>query len=144
MLRIVVVEGINGSTILDDSYNASPDSVLAALNLLQDLDGRRIAVLGDMRELGAYHAEGHALAARRAALVASLFVAVGEMAAEMVAEAQDAGLPAAATFAAATRQEAAAWLRTHLQPGDMVLVKGSRALRLDELVSWLSIAEGAP
>jgi UDP-N-acetylmuramoyl-tripeptide--D-alanyl-D-alanine ligase len=133
VLRIVVVEGVNGTTLIDDSYNASPDSVLAALNLLHDLDGRKVAVLGDMLELGPYNDQGHVLVARRAALVASLFVAVGQMAPRMVQEARDAGLPPDATYAAADRDAAAGWLRARMQPGDIVLVKGSRALRLDEL-----------
>ncbi len=142
VLRIVVAEGINGSTLIDDSYNASPDSVLAALNLLNDLGGRRIAVLGDMLELGSYTEMGHKLIARRAASVASLFVAIGEMAEWMAQEAQDAGLPADAIFATRERGEAVAWLKERLQPEDMVLVKGSRGLRLDELVTQLSVVGG--
>lgn len=142
VLRVVVVEGVNGSTLIDDSYNASPDSMMAALNLLQDLGGRRIAVLGEMLELGPYEAKGHALVARRAALVAALFVAVGSRAEEMVQEAQRAGMAAANTFAAADREAALPWLRDRLQAGDMVLVKGSRALRLDELVTDLAAPEG--
>jgi hypothetical protein len=51
-LRLVVVPGPHGALLLDDTYNSNPDSALAALNLLSDLDGRRIAVLGDMLELG--------------------------------------------------------------------------------------------
>jgi UDP-N-acetylmuramoyl-tripeptide--D-alanyl-D-alanine ligase len=142
VLRIVVAEGINGSTLIDDSYNASPDSVLAALNLLNDLGGRRIAVLGDMLELGSYTEKGHELIARRAASVASLFVAIGEMAEWMAAEAQDAGLPAEAIFATRERGEAVTWLKERLQPEDMVLVKASRGLRLDELVTQLSVVGG--
>ena len=60
--RLVTVPGINGSTVIDDTYNASPDSTIAALNLLADLEpaegGRRIAVLGDMLELGSLHRRG--------------------------------------------------------------------------------------
>lgn len=140
VLRVMVVEGLNGSTILDDSYNASPDSVMAALNLLHDLGGRRIAVLGDMLELGDYSEHGHRLVAARAANVASLFVAVGQMSQLMAEEARSAGLPAEAIFATLRRREAVEWLRPRLQPGDMVLVKGSRGLRLDEMVTNLSIS----
>lgn len=142
VLRIMVAEGINGSTLIDDSYNASPDSVLAALNLLRDLDGRKIAVLGDMLELGSYTETGHKLIARRAAVVAHLFVAIGKMADWMAREAQVAGLPTEAIFATEDRDEAVAWLREQLQEGDMVLVKGSRGLRLDELVTQLSVTGG--
>ena len=137
-LRIVVVEGINGSKIIDDSYNASPDSVMAALNLLQDLDGRRIAVLGDMLELGDYTEKGHRLVARRAANVANVFVAIGEMAALMAQEARIAGLPDDAIFATTLRSEATNWLKERIQKNDYLLVKGSRGLRLDELVTNLA------
>jgi UDP-N-acetylmuramoyl-tripeptide--D-alanyl-D-alanine ligase len=141
VLRIVVAPGINGSTLIDDTYNASPDSVLAALNLLEDLDGRRVAVLGDMLELGAYAEEGHKRVARRVANVASLFAAIGKMSARMVKEARIAGLPPESTVAATERQEALEWLRDRLRPGDIVLVKGSRGLRLDKLVAELTVGE---
>jgi len=137
VLRIVVEDGLNGSKIIDDSYNASPDSVMAALNLLQDLEGRRIAVLGDMLELGDYAQKGHRLVARRAANVATLFVAIGKMADLMVQEAEIAGLPRNAMFATQSRNEAIQWLKGHLRADDVVLVKASRGLGLDELVTQL-------
>ncbi|MFQ5421222.1 MAG: glutamate ligase domain-containing protein, partial [Anaerolineae bacterium] len=77
-LRLVAVPGPQGSIIIDDTYNASPDSVMAALNLLKDLDGRRLAVLGDMLELGHMEEQSHRLVGRRAADVADLLIAVGE------------------------------------------------------------------
>jgi UDP-N-acetylmuramoyl-tripeptide--D-alanyl-D-alanine ligase len=95
-----------------------------------------------MLELGSYTEKGHELIARRAASVASLFVAIGEMAEWMAQEAQDAGLPAEAIFATRERNEAVAWLKERLQPEDMVLVKASRGLRLDELVTQLSVVGG--
>ncbi len=63
-LRLVAVHTKNGALILDDTYNASPESVLAALNLLSELDGRKVAVLGDMYELGPYEKEGHEIVGR--------------------------------------------------------------------------------
>lgn len=141
VLRIVVVEGLNDSIIIDDTYNASPDSVMAALNLLADLrdNGRCLAVLGDMRELGEYTEQAHKLVAHRAANVAELFVAIGEQAELMAKEAQIAGLPPEAIFKTSDRQDAANWLAERLQPGDYLLVKASRSLRLDLLVSLLSV-----
>ncbi|MBC8078159.1 MAG: UDP-N-acetylmuramoyl-tripeptide--D-alanyl-D-alanine ligase, partial [Chloroflexales bacterium] len=76
-LRLRTVATDSGATLIDDTYNAAPASTLAALNLLSDLDGRRIAVLGDMLELGDYEEEGHRLVGRRVAQVAELLVTVG-------------------------------------------------------------------
>lgn len=139
VLRIMVVEGLHGSTLIDDTYNASPDSVMAALNLLADLDGRKIAVLGDMKELGPYSHEGHALVSRRAGTVADRFVAVGEMAPRMIQDAHRAGMAPTATYAAQDAADAEAWLRGQLQQGDIVLVKASRAVGLDQLVTALTV-----
>lgn len=141
LLRIIVVSGVNDSTILDDTYNASPASVLAALNLLDDLPGRKVAVLGDMLELGEYEEEGHERVARRAAEVADLLVTVGELGEIIAREAIASGMPADTVVAMSTRGDAIDFLREHLQPDDMVLVKASRGLRLDEVVSALSVDE---
>ncbi|MBA4379283.1 MAG: UDP-N-acetylmuramoylalanyl-D-glutamyl-2, 6-diaminopimelate--D-alanyl-D-alanine ligase [Anaerolinea sp.] len=66
-LRLVAVRGQNGALLLDDTYNASPESTLAALNLLSELEGRKVAVLGDMLELGQYEQQGHEMVGVRAA-----------------------------------------------------------------------------
>jgi hypothetical protein len=76
-LRLTVHRARCGATILDDTYNASPSSMMAALDLLAELPGRRIAVLGDMRELGAMEEQGHRSVGQRAAEVADLIYAVG-------------------------------------------------------------------
>jgi UDP-N-acetylmuramoyl-tripeptide--D-alanyl-D-alanine ligase len=98
-LRLVAVNGINDSTLIDDTYNASPASTVAALNLLADISpaagGRRVAVLGDMRELGSYETEGHKIVGRRAADVLDVLVTVGELGASIGAEAREAGFPPA-------------------------------------------------
>jgi UDP-N-acetylmuramoyl-tripeptide--D-alanyl-D-alanine ligase len=92
-LRLVVVAGINGATVIDDTYNASPASTIAALNVLADVQprtrGRRIAVLGDMRELGSYTDEGHKLVGRRAADLVDVLITVGELGAAIAAEARE-------------------------------------------------------
>ncbi len=77
-LRLTAVQSINGAMLLDDTYNASPESVLAALNLLYELQGRKIAVLGEMRELGQYEQQGYELVGRRVAEVVDVLVTVGE------------------------------------------------------------------
>lgn len=141
-LRLVVVPGINGSTLIDDTYNASPASMVAALNLLNDLEssggGRRIAVLGDMRELGNYTGEGHQIVGRRAADVVDILVTVGELGRAIGEEARDAGFAPDRLFMTATFEEAVDLLRRELGPGDLVLVKGSRAVGMDSIVLAIS------
>lgn len=142
-LRLVVTPGINGAMVIDDTYNASPVSTLAALNLLDDLGkeggaaGRRIAVLGDMRELGSFTAEGHKQVGNHAASVADLLVTVGELGRIIADSARKAGLPAQAIHAAGNFETAVQIVKKVTQPGDLVLVKGSRAVGMDRIVSEL-------
>lgn len=142
-LRLVVIPGVNGSTIIDDTYNASPASTIAALNLLADLQpergGRRVAVLGDMRELGQFTAEGHKLVGRRAADVVDLLVTVGELGGEIAAEALLVGYDANKLEAMATADEAIALLHHRLQTNDTVLIKGSRAIGMERIVSEIIV-----
>ena len=141
-LRLLAVPGINGSTILDDTYNSSPDSALAALNLLAELDGRKIAVLGDMLELGSYEEIGHRLVGRRAAEVADHLITVGPRAAMIGEEAIAQGMPQDRVHMVATNEEAVEILKRILSQGDNVLVKGSRGMRMEEIVSRITLEEG--
>jgi len=138
-LRLVSVTGINDSILLDDTYNASPVSTIAALNLLHDLSGRKIAVLGDMAELGDYEAEGHRRVGCRAADVVHLLITVGQRARLMAEEARGCGLPSDAVIEVQTNDEAVAYLRQMVQSGDIVLVKGSRSMAMEEIVTALQI-----
>ncbi len=136
-LRLVAVRAFNGALLLDDTYNASPQSTLAALNLLADLPGRRVAVLGDMLELGPYEREGHEKVGVRAAEVAEVLVTVGPRA-KMIAEAAlRAGMPAERVWVTEDVDQALEALRALLQPEDVVLVKASRGMRLDRIVAAL-------
>jgi UDP-N-acetylmuramoyl-tripeptide--D-alanyl-D-alanine ligase len=138
-LRLVAVPGPAGSTILDDTYNASPTSTIAALNLLEELPaGRKIAVLGDMRELGSYQEEGHRKVGTRAADVVSLLITVGPLARIIADEAGHSGLPAEAVRTLASNEEAITALSEIVAPGDMILVKGSRSMQMEEIVAALS------
>jgi UDP-N-acetylmuramoyl-tripeptide--D-alanyl-D-alanine ligase len=134
-LRLLVVDGANGSRIVDDSYNASPESVLAALNLLRELPGRRkIAVLGDMLELGSEEVAGHARVGMRAASVVDLLVVYGTRSKVTADEALKAGLRAAQVVLAESLDEIVDLLRGQLQAGDDVLVKGSLAMGMADVV----------
>lgn len=138
-LRLVAVPGPNNSTILDDTYNASPASTIAALNLLDDLTGgRKIAVLGDMLELGSYEEEGHRKVGCRAADVVDILLVIGSRANFIAVEAEACGLNPDAILAMAHKQAAIDYLQNSLEPADVVLIKGSNAQRLDEIVSALA------
>jgi UDP-N-acetylmuramoyl-tripeptide--D-alanyl-D-alanine ligase len=136
-LRLVAVRTENGALLLDDTYNASPESTLAALNLLDELDGRKIAVLGDMLELGPYEVRGHEMVGVRAAEVVDELVTVGELGRIIALSAHKSGLSESAITPLATAQEAIQHLEPHLEKEDIVLVKGSRGMRMDRIVAAL-------
>ena len=122
-------------TVIDDSYNASEAAVHAALALLRDAPGRRVAVLGDMLELGALSAEAHEAVGRDAAASADVLIAVGDLAATIAHAAGAAGM--SEVHRATDGADALVRIRRILAPGDVVLVKGSRALALDRLADAL-------
>ena len=136
-LRLVAVRTSAGALILDDSYNASPESTMAALNLLDELEGRHVAVLGEMLELGPYERQGHEMVGMRAAEVAERLVAVGERAQIIADAAIRAGLSRKRITWVKDVPEAIELLNTELKEGDVVLVKGSHGLRMDRIVSAL-------
>jgi UDP-N-acetylmuramoyl-tripeptide--D-alanyl-D-alanine ligase len=147
-VRLIVLDGPNGSTMIDDTYNASAPSVLSALGLLDDLAlGRRIAVLGDMRELGAESEEQHRLVGRRAAEVVDELITYGPLAmligeeAERSAQETDARVGDVRSFSLDERDELVSYLRQRPEPGDVLLLKGSRGLEMEHIVSALRPVE---
>ena len=145
-LRLVTVHGPRGSIILDDTYNASPASCMAALSLLDELDGRKIAVLGDMYELGGYEQEGHQLVGRRARDVAGLLITVGPLGRIIGQEALGAGMAAEDVHLVESKSQALDLIQTLVQPGDVILIKGSRGMEMETIVAALARpeAEGDP
>jgi len=134
-LRLRVLRGTNGSVIIDDSYNASPAAMLAALDLLSEMPGRRIAFLGEMRELGAAEEEGHRCVGRRAAQTCDLLYVAGERCRPLAEAAEAGGLEVRWVEPAA----AADTLRRELRRGDYLLVKASRAMGLETVVDALVV-----
>ena len=134
-VRSRVVPGPNSSTILDDSYNASPASMQAALDLLSELPGRRIALLGDMLELGPAEREGHLRVGELAASACDLLLTVGERARVIADGARDAG---AEVRHLTSTSEAIDALKHDLRAGDHLLIKASRAMAFEEVVSALT------
>ena len=129
---------VNGVRVLDDSYNANADSTIAALETLcgLPLQGRRVAVLGDMAELGAHSSAAHAEVGRRAAeLKLGQLFAIGQMAAVTGKAARDAGLMRVFEFAEV--EAALNVVKGFLKPGDVVLLKASRVSRLERIAEML-------
>jgi UDP-N-acetylmuramoyl-tripeptide--D-alanyl-D-alanine ligase len=137
---------LRGATIIDDSYNASPGSVIAALDLLGELPGRHVAVLGEMLELGDAHESGHREVGDVAGGIADLLIVVGADASGIVAGAIDGGIDPTSVHVAADAEAALDTLRPRLRDGDVVLVKASRGIGLDRLVDALrlELGEAAP
>jgi UDP-N-acetylmuramoyl-tripeptide--D-alanyl-D-alanine ligase len=128
---------IAGVTYLDDSYNANPESMEAALNTLRQFPGvgRRIAVLGKMGELGEHAAEGYRRTGVAAAHLADILLTVGLDSAAMSSAARDAGL---GRIHEVEDTAAAARILSQLaRPGDLVLVKGSRSARMETIFEHL-------
>ncbi len=140
-LRLVAVRSTNGALILDDTYNASPQSTLAALNLLEELEGRKVAVLGDMLELGPFEEEGHELVGLRAAEVVDELVCLGPRAKRIASAAQKAGLPSSSVAEFDVAQQVVEYLQPRLKAQDVVLVKGSYDMHMDLIVASLEASE---
>jgi len=132
----------NGVRVLDDSYNANPDSMVAALQTMKDLPckGRRVAVLGDMAEQGAHSEALHEEVGRRAAElgIGQLF-AVGRMAGAVARGARNAGLNRVLEFL--NLETAAAAVKQFVKAGDVLLLKGSRAAHLERVAELLKASE---
>ena len=129
------IKEINGVQFLDDSYNANPDSMKAALQTLVelDMDGKRIAVLGEMRELGEETKRGHEEVGEAAAAFGiDQLIGIGEMGAVIARAAEKAGLEK--SQAVGSTSEAAELLLNIAAPGDLVLIKGSRLARTENVI----------
>jgi UDP-N-acetylmuramoyl-tripeptide--D-alanyl-D-alanine ligase len=131
---------IDDVMIIDDSYNASPQSSAAAFDVLRQVGGarRRLLALGEMRELGPESPAFHrGVGAQAAALNPALLLAVGPDARAYLEGAVAEGLAASATAWTATPEDAVGVLRTHIRPGDVVLIKGSRAIEMEHVIAAL-------
>ncbi len=129
-------------TVVDDSYNASPVAMETMLDLLAASPGRRVAVLGEMYELGDLTDQAHRAVGERAAAACDLLVAVGAGAARLLAQAAKLS-GAASVQVARDADQAVEMLEACLQPGDVILVKGSRGVGLDRTVVGLVGEEAA-
>lgn len=138
-LRLAAVRSESGALLLDDTYNASPESMLAALSLLDELDGRKIAVLGDMLELGPYERGGHEMVGLRAAQVAGVLLTLGERAHIIAEAARRAGMKKSSVLEFDELEPVVEWLNANLSTEDIVLIKGSHGLRMDRITNLLEV-----
>lgn len=134
-LKLVTVPGPKNSTIIDDTYNANPESMLAALNLLADLQGRHVAVLGDMLELGQVEEQAHRLIGRRVADVAQRLVTVGRRAEWIADEAIKVGMPQDHVIKVKDSETAVPVLEEIIAERDMILIKGSLGMQMDKIIN---------
>ncbi len=114
-----------------------PESMLAALNLLDELEGRKVAVLGDMLELGPYERGGHEMVGLRAAQVANILLTLGERSHLIAEAARRAGMKKSSVLEFNEFEPLLEWLKTNLTKEDAVLIKGSHGLRMDRIASML-------
>ena len=126
----------NGATIIDDSYNAAPLSMMAALDLLAASQPRRIALLGDMFELGSEERMAHREIGTYAAERCDWLIAVGERSRDLIDSARESGHPQACWVAEA--DQALEILRHSLEPSDTLLIKASHAMHLETVVERLA------
>jgi UDP-N-acetylmuramoyl-tripeptide--D-alanyl-D-alanine ligase len=138
------VSQVRGASLINDTYNSNPTSMRAALEVLRDFDspGRRIVVCGDMKELGEASARLHREIGDEVVTCcgADVLIACGQYAGEVVAGARAAGMPVHRTFICREAEEAASQASRLLAAGDVVLVKGSRAMKLERCVEQLAKA----
>lgn len=140
--RMNIVPGVKRTLLIDDTYNASPRATHEALRTLATLEigeqHKRIAVLADMKELGAYAQEGHQGVGKLIAeLGIDLLVTVGELAREIANGAAQAGMSRDRIFEFGDREQAGKFVQERMQKGDVVLIKGSQSMRMEYVVKEL-------
>lgn len=142
--RGVIIPLPNGATLYDDTYNSNPYAVSRALTLLQqaDVKGRRIAVIGDMLELGEKELEYHAETGRAIPKDVDVVIGVGKRSKSLLDGAREAGFAADKVHHFDDAEAAGRFLTDFIRPGDLVLIKASRGIGLDRTVAMLQQAGG--
>lgn len=135
--RMRILRGVNGSTLLDDSYNASPIAVKTALEEMRNIktEGRKIAILGDMLDLGKYTHEEHIKIGMQASGICDFIFSVGARGRSITETAQKEGMDGCSHFSDSS--EAVRNFPLKLEEGDVVLIKGSQSMRMERVVESL-------
>ncbi len=133
--RMKLLKGIKNTIIIDDTYNAALLSVIAAIDAMKNFtDRRKIVVLGDMLEIGKYAPEAHQRVGRKASEVADMIFTVGERAKFIAQAARDKGFSPDKIFEFSTSDEAKKVVQDKIKEGDVILVKGSRLIKMEKVV----------
>lgn len=139
--RMRILPGIRGSVLIDDTYNSSPAAALAALDTLRSIEttGRKIAIMGDMLELGRFSTDAHRLVGERAAQASDMLVTVGFRARAMGEAALDNGMAddRVREYEIGEAERVGVELAPEIQEGDIILVKGSQSMRMEKTVALL-------
>lgn len=140
--RMKLIPGIKKSLIIDDTYNASPQSSLAAIDFVKRLETenkfRRVAIFGDMLELGAYSEQGHRAVGRAIAEAKfDLLITIGERARDIGRGAEDTGMSEEKIFNFSHNLEAGIFVQDRLKEGDLLLIKGSQGARMEQITKEL-------
>ncbi len=125
-------------TIINDAYNASPDSMKAALKILKRYENRRVAILGDMFEMGEHEEYGHRLVGKDAVDNCDVLITIGESSRFISDEAKKLGFDESNIHHFATKEETIKYLNDLIKNQDVVLVKASRGMQLEKIVEYLN------
>lgn len=136
-MRLDIVKNDN-MTIINDTYNASPDSMTAALKILGRYKDRRVSILGDMFEMGEHAEYGHRLVGKGAVENTDILITIGDISKFIGIEAKENGLDASKIYHFNTKEEAIEQLDAIINSGDIVLVKASRGMKLEKIVEYLN------
>lgn len=136
--RMRIIEGIKGVTLIDDTYNSSPKAAHEALAIVSTMPGRRIAVMGDMLELGSITEAAHREVGNAIALAGfDMLVTVGPLSKFIATQARESGMDEQAVFSFDTAEEAGVFLQDRIRDEDIILVKGSQGVRCEKIVKEL-------
>ncbi|MEK7630291.1 MAG: UDP-N-acetylmuramoyl-tripeptide--D-alanyl-D-alanine ligase [Patescibacteria group bacterium] len=139
--RLKLIPALKEALIIDDTYNASPLAMEEALETLRSLEAKRkIAVLGDMLEIGRYTLEAHEAVGRLAAKNVDLLITVGLRGKFIAESAARAGLSKKSISSFMTLPETVAFLRSVIKKGDLILFKGSQGVRLEKVIKEIMLA----
>jgi UDP-N-acetylmuramoyl-tripeptide--D-alanyl-D-alanine ligase len=133
--RCYILDGVKNTNLIDDTYNSSPIAVASALEILKDMPAhRKVAILGDMSELGQYTNYAHEEAGKLVSRIADILVTVGDKGKFIADGAEKHGLSKKNIYSFADSEEAVKNIKDIIEPHDLILIKGSQSVRMERIV----------